>query len=109
MVRMARVLNSSTGTDGSRYRPMDRNTRTRAAKAAAFTPTLISAVTGVGAPSYTSGAHMWKGTAATLKASPAATRATPQYTTRRRSMLGSAKIRLNSAASPARCVVPHTA
>src|SRR5215217_7840411 len=33
------------------------------AKAAAFTPALISAVTGVGAPSYTSGVHMWNGTA----------------------------------------------
>jgi len=29
---------------------------------------------GVGAPSYTSGAHMWNGTAAILKPMPAATR-----------------------------------
>ena len=30
----------------------------------------MNAVAGVGAPSYTSGAHMWKGTAATLKPNP---------------------------------------
>ena len=48
------------------------NTRTSAANAAAFTPALISAVTGVGAPSYTSGVHMWNGTAATLNAKPGA-------------------------------------
>ena len=29
----------------------------------------MNPVTGVGAPSYASGAHMWNGTAATLKAS----------------------------------------
>ena len=32
---------------------------------------------GVGAPSYTSGAHMWNGTAAILKPIPATTRITP--------------------------------
>ena len=37
--------------------------------AAAFTPAAMKPVTGVGAPSYASGAHMWNGTAATLKAS----------------------------------------
>ena len=30
-------------------------------------PADMNAVTGVGAPSYTSGTHMWNGTAATLK------------------------------------------
>ena len=49
------------------------STRTSAAKAAAFTPAAMNAVTGVGAPSYTSGVHMWNGTAATLKAKPADT------------------------------------
>src|SRR5947209_18954417 len=43
---------------------------------AAFEPTDRNAVTGVGAPSYTSGAHMWNGTAAILKPTPATTRMT---------------------------------
>src|SRR5208282_1751091 len=47
--------------------------RSRSAKLAAFEATLIEAVIGVGAPSYTSGAHMWNGTAAILKKSPAET------------------------------------
>ena len=48
---------------------------TRTANAAAFTPAAMKPVTGAGAPSYTSGTHMWKGTAATLKANPAVRRA----------------------------------
>jgi len=43
-------------------------------KAPALMPTDMNAVTGVGAPSYTSGAHQWKGTAAILKPKPTATR-----------------------------------
>src|SRR5258707_12883647 len=43
---------------------------------AAFDPTDRNAVIGVGAPSYTSGAHMWNGTAAILKPTPAPTRIT---------------------------------
>ena len=35
------------------------------------------AVTGVGEPSYTSGVHMWNGTAAILNASPANTNTRP--------------------------------
>jgi hypothetical protein len=58
--------------------PSTRNTRTIAAKAAAFTAALIIAVTGVGAPSYTSGVHMWNGTAAILKPNPTPTSARPQ-------------------------------
>src|SRR5215471_2519627 len=42
----------------------------RSANAAAFGPAEKSAVTGVGAPSYTSGVQTWKGAAATLKPSP---------------------------------------
>ena len=38
-------------------------------KAAVLTPAAMNAVTGVGAPSYASGAHMWNGTAAILKPS----------------------------------------
>ena len=48
-----------------------------AANAAAFTPVDINAVTGVGAPSYTSGAHMWNGTAATLNAKPMMSKPAP--------------------------------
>src|SRR6266542_5173428 len=47
------------------------NTRIAAAKPAAFDATERYAVTGVGAPSYTSGVHIWNGTAATLNPSPA--------------------------------------
>ena len=45
--------------------------RSSIAKDAAFDPTDRNAVIGVGAPSYTSGAHMWNGTAAILKPMPA--------------------------------------
>jgi len=45
-------------------------TRTIIAKAAAFVPTDMKAVTGMGAPWYTSGVHMWNGAADTLKAKP---------------------------------------
>ncbi len=37
----------------------------------------MNAVTGVGAPWYTSGVHMWNGTAATLKPSPTSSSAMP--------------------------------
>ena len=53
------------------------NTRSRAPKAAVFTPAAIRPVTVVGAPSYTSGAHMWKGTLATLKPKPTRSRPAP--------------------------------
>ena len=46
------------------------STRSIAANAAALTAAAMNAVMGVGAPSYTSGVHMWNGTAATLKAKP---------------------------------------
>ena len=46
------------------------------ANEAAFEPTERNAVIGVGAPSYTSGAHMWNGTAAILNPMPATTRMT---------------------------------
>src|SRR5204863_9193495 len=48
----------------------ERNTRTNAANAAAFTPVDMNPVTAGGAPSYASGVHMWNGTADTLKANP---------------------------------------
>src|SRR3954470_8481799 len=43
---------------------------TNATKPAAFDATERNAVTGVGAPSYVSGAQVWNGTAETLKAKP---------------------------------------
>src|SRR6266516_1316380 len=52
-------------------------TRRKTAKPAALVPAAMKAVTGVGAPWYTSGVHMWKGTAATLKQNPTASSATP--------------------------------
>ena len=53
------------------------NTRISAAKPAAFVADAMNAVTGVGAPWYTSGVHMWNGTAATLKPSPTRRSAKP--------------------------------
>src|SRR6185503_4097259 len=53
------------------------NTRIIAATAAALTAAAMNAVTGVGAPSYASGAHMWNGTAATLKPNATTIRNTP--------------------------------
>ncbi len=50
------------------------NTLPRTAKPAALGPTDIKAVMDVGAPSYASGAHIWKGTAAILKENATAKR-----------------------------------
>src|SRR5947209_18692379 len=49
-----------------------------AAKAAALDADAVKPVTGDGAPSYTSGVHMWNGTAATLNAKPTRSRARPE-------------------------------
>src|ERR1700679_2283524 len=43
-------------------------TRVNTARAATFGAVAKNAVTGVGAPSYTSGVHIWNGTAETLNA-----------------------------------------
>ncbi len=45
--------------------------------AATLGAVLMNAVTAVGAPSYTSGVHMWNGTALILNASPATMNTTP--------------------------------
>src|ERR1700684_4216675 len=50
-----------------------RNNRSRSAKLAELEATLTYAEMGVGAPSYTSGAHWWDGTAATLNSTPTET------------------------------------
>src|SRR5438034_9709271 len=54
----------------------ERNTRTKAANAAALTPVDMNPVTAGGAPSYASGVHMWNGTADTLNAKPTSSRPT---------------------------------
>src|SRR3954463_16128221 len=46
------------------------NTRSRSANAAALGAVDISATTGDGAPSYTSGVHTWNGAAETLNRMP---------------------------------------
>ena len=48
----------------------EKSTRSMAANAPAFATAAMKPVTGDGAPWYTSGVHMWNGTAATLKAKP---------------------------------------
>src|SRR5580698_3245071 len=53
------------------------STRNKAAKAPTLATAAMKPVTGDGAPWYTSGVHMWNGTAATLKAKPTSTRARP--------------------------------
>src|SRR5450830_1435465 len=55
---------------GARWGRPPEKTRTIIAKAAALVPTDMNAVTGSGAPWYTSGVHMWNGAAETLKAKP---------------------------------------
>ena len=56
--------------------------RIRIANAANLGAPAIIRVTAVGAPSYTSGTHMWKGAAPNLKARPATTNTTPKASTR---------------------------
>ena len=53
------------------------HTRRKTANAAAFTVAAMYAVTGFGEPSYTSGAHMWNGTVATLNPKPTSSNAMP--------------------------------
>ena len=53
------------------------STRISAANAATLVAADMKAVMGVGAPWYTSGVHMWNGTAETLNANPTASSANP--------------------------------
>ena len=62
----------------------------------------MKAVIGVGAPSYTSGAHMWNGAAATLKPKPTTSSAMPMRKIEPCSTAGNAAC----AAMPAKIVVP---
>src|SRR3978361_1944284 len=52
-------------------------TRSSSDIAATFGAVAKNTVTGVGAPSYTSGVHMWNGTADTLNANPTSTNTIP--------------------------------
>src|SRR5580692_11395680 len=55
--------------------------RANTASTAALVATLINAVTGNGAPSYTSGAHVWNGTNLFLNASPTKNNPAPNQNT----------------------------
>ena len=74
------------------------STRRAITSAATFVAADMNVVTGVGAPSYASGVHMWKGAAFALKPRPTRTNAIPA---RSRTPCGSpsasaARIRSNS-------------
>src|SRR5215472_1952960 len=73
-----------------------RKTRRSSAKDAALDPTDRYAVTVVGAPSYASGAHIWKGAADTLKSKPT------EVVTRARKVSGSEALRCPRAPAMAR-------
>src|SRR5665213_532853 len=59
----------------------DTKTRSKAANAPALAMAAISPVTGDGEPWYTSGDHIWNGTAAILKPNPTNSRARPANST----------------------------
>src|SRR5262252_209910 len=82
----------------------DRNTRTNAANAAAFTPVDMKPVTDEGAPSYASGVHMWNGTAETLNAKPTSRRPSASQ------CIGDGDSACAAIADPmrSRCVLPVT-
>ena len=67
-IAMAAIASSQTSLAGSKA--VD-TTRSSTASATALVATAMNAVTPVGAPSYTSGVHMWNGAAEALNASPA--------------------------------------
>src|SRR5205823_14657523 len=73
MVSADRTQRNGVQSEIRGWRPTS-NTRIRAANAATLVAADMYAVTGKGAPWYTSGVHMWKGTAATLNAKPTANR-----------------------------------
>ena len=81
------------------------STRSSAVNAATLPADAMNAVTGEGAPSYTSGVHTWNGTAETLKASP--TRSRPMPTRRRASLRSTAMLVSNSVMIRVRFVEPE--
>src|SRR6266508_5933150 len=76
-------------------------TRSSAANPAIFAPAAMKAVTAVGEPWYTSGVHIWKGTAAILKPSPTRMRAAPMVRSRGEGPFEARKVTI-----PFRDVVP---
>ena len=98
------VTTASTKKKSAHSSPSDGKPTTKIRRSmandAAFDPTDRNAVTGVGAPSYTSGAHIWNGTAAILNPMPAPTRITASTS------IIVESCPLNAAAMPARLVVP---
>src|SRR6266542_1177743 len=79
MVSAARTQNIGSHTSWRPKKPTN-TSWSAATKPAAFDPTDRNAVIGVGAPSYVSGAHVWNGTADTLKAKPMITNRMPTDT-----------------------------
>ena len=71
------IAHNSTLQSGCAALSATVSTRISAANAAAFEPVAMSAVTDVGAPSYTSGAHMWNGTDEILNPKPTSSRPRP--------------------------------
>src|SRR5579862_8291533 len=59
--------------------PVPKSTRSSTANAAALGPVDISATTGAGEPSYTSGVQTWNGAEATLKPKPTNISPTAKY------------------------------
>ena len=76
------------------------STTARATNVAALEAVDMKAVSAVGAPWYTSGVHMWKGTADTLKKKPTSSRPTPA---RKRPFR---PVSSRPAARPVRSIVP---
>src|SRR5271170_2374865 len=68
------ISDCQAGTSSANDVPMTRNSN---AIAATFGAVAKKVVTGVGAPSYTSGVHIWNGTAEILNANPTTTNTTP--------------------------------
>src|SRR5712691_8354052 len=70
IVAIARIASVATQSTWTPRRPI-RNTRRRATIPTFFEAAVRMTETVVGAPWYTSGAHIWNGTAATLNPKPA--------------------------------------
>ncbi len=101
---MRTAKTQATGTqDQPRPPSAPTNTRTNAANAAAFVAAAMNPVTGVGAPWYTSGVHMWNGTTAVLKPNPTSNSATEAST-----IEVGASSAANAAPTRATFVVPAT-
>ncbi len=102
MVRAASTQNRGCHTsfaDGNATKTSARS----ATNPAAFEATERKAVIGVGAPSYVSGAQVWKGTADTLKAKP-----TTMNMTARLTILSFPWPLARYSSMPVRSVVPDT-